>query len=76
MVGFEKGSLAWQQRMVGMIANDIMRLHEMYPEDEVHKETLKETARDLGKVIDYYFSDDKQERPIADVMCERIFGEK
>ena len=76
MAGFKKGSLAWKQRMVGMIANDIQRLHEMYPEDEVHKETLKETVRDLGKVIDYYFSDDKQERPIADVMCERIFGEK
>ena len=76
MVGFEKGSLAWKQITVGMIANDIMRLHEMYPEDEVHKETLKETARDLGKIIDYYFSDDKQERPFADVVCECVFGEK
>lgn len=76
MVGFKKGSLAWKQRMMGMIANDIKRLHEMYPEDEIHEDALKELARDLGKIVDYYFVGAKTDRPFATVVCEQIFEEE
>lgn len=71
-----KGSKAWQQRMIGQLANDIERLHEMYPNDEDHAETLKELTRDLGRVIDFYFYADQVKVPIADIMVKRIFEEK
>lgn len=71
-----KGSKAWQQRMIGQLANDIERLYEMYPNDEDHTETLKELTRDLGRVIDFCFYADQVKIPIADIMVKRIFEEK
>lgn len=76
MAGLVKGSTAWKQRMVGMMHNDILRLHEMYPNDNVHEEALKELTKDLGRFIDFYLNEDKPVRPMADVMIERIFEEK
>ena len=76
MSGVVKGSKAWQQRMIGQLANDIERLHEMYPNDEDHEETLKELTRDLGRVIDFYFYADQVKVSIANIMVERIFEEK
>lgn len=73
MVGFVKGSTAWKQCMVGMLANDIRRIHEEAPETD---EFLKELVRDLGRILDFYMSDDKPVKPMEEAMTKAVFGEE
>lgn len=70
MAGFVKGSVTWKQRMVGMLVKDIRKIHEEAPETD---EILNGLVKDLGRVLDFYMLDDKQEKPMAEAIAKSVF---
>ena len=72
MVGIRKGSTAWMQRNVGRFHNAAKRIHEKSPEMD---DDLREMISQYGDMVDNALMSEPV-KPMKNVLCDRIFGEK
>lgn len=72
MVGIRKGSTAWMQRNVGRFHNAAKRIHEKSPEMD---NDLREMISQYGDMVDNGLMSEPV-KPMKNVLCDRIFGEK
>lgn len=72
MAGYVKGTKGWHQKMIGLMVNDIRKIHENHPELD---EDLKKLTKDLGRYIEVVLpATDESEKSLSDVMIKKIFG--